>query len=83
MDDVIEGRLCGGPVIKENDFTVLMRSAFWAQGCWFVEDPVLSGLQSLKDSGLLTLLQENLIQGYRCPRGTYQLPDDIAFVRNH
>lgn len=30
---------------------VVMRSAFWAQGWWFEEDPVLSGLvqHSLED----------------------------------
>lgn len=44
MDDAIRGRLKGAPIIKKADYMVVMRSAFWAQGWWFVEDPVLPGL---------------------------------------
>ncbi len=51
MDDVNRGRLKGTLIIKKADYMVVMRSAFWAQGWWFEEDPVLSGLlqQSLED----------------------------------
>lgn len=46
MDDVIRGRLKGALIIKKAHYMVVMRSAFWAQGWWFAEDPVLSGLES-------------------------------------
>lgn len=38
-------------IIKKADYMVVMRSAFWAQGWWFAEDPILSGplQQSLED----------------------------------
>ncbi len=51
MDDVIRGRLKGTLIIKKADYMVVMRRAFRAQGWWFEEDPVLSGLlqQSLED----------------------------------
>lgn len=45
MDDVIRGRLKGALMIKKAHYMAVMRSAFWAQGWWFVEDPVLSGLE--------------------------------------
>lgn len=47
MDDVIrEGRLKEALIIKKTHYMVVMRSAFWAQGWWRAEDPVLPGLGS-------------------------------------
>lgn len=67
MDDVIrEGRLKEALIIKETHYMVVMRSAFWAQGWWLAEDPVLSGLGS---GGLISwkvffFPLMNLTQGY-------------------
>lgn len=47
IDDVIrEGSLKEVLIIKKSHYMVVMRSAFWAQGWWLAEDPVLSGLES-------------------------------------
>lgn len=67
MDDVIrEGRLKEALIIKKTHYMVVMRSAFWAQGWWLVEDPVLSGLGSgglISWKGFFFSLM-NLTQGY-------------------
>lgn len=67
MDDVIRGgRLKEALIIKKTHYMVVMRSAFWAQGWWLAEDPVLSGLGS---GGLISWKiffspLMNLTQGY-------------------
>lgn len=65
MDDVIRVRLKEVLIIKKADYMVVMRSAFWAQGWWFAEDPVLSGLlqQRLEHFCLKRLFIINLSQG--------------------
>lgn len=65
MDDVIRGKLKGALIIKRADYMVVMRSAFWAQGWWFAEDPVLSGLpqQRLEDFFLKRVFIVNSTQG--------------------
>lgn len=54
MDDVIRGRLKGGPDHKKADYMVVMGSALWAQGWWFAGDPVLSGLSTAEFRGLFS-----------------------------
>lgn len=57
MDDVIrEGSLKEVRIIKKSHYMVVMRSAFWAQGWWLAEDPVLSGLES---RGLILFFSTN------------------------
>lgn len=71
MDDVIRGRLKGALIIKKADYTVVMRSVIWAQGWWFVGDPLLSGLlqQSLEDFSLRRVVLVDATQGYDPPEG--------------